>query len=131
LARLNQIDGVQSSAANIDVQGGSRVRVALRPGANSSKVAEQVQRVLREEGEEGAVESVAGQPAAELEQQEWLDTTQLAEVAALEKAPSERLTRILLALLLAVLGVCLCLLGRRYLRHRQGAPAAPPLLPGT
>jgi hypothetical protein len=126
LARLNQIDGVQDTAASLGIEGGSLVRVSLRPGANPAKVAEQVQRVLRQEVRERAVEAVHGQatPAA-LRHNEWLDTTQLAHVAAMETGPLQRRTPTLLALLFAVMGVALCLLGGRYLRQRRAARLTP------
>ena len=132
LARLNQIGDVESADASLGIEGGSLVRVSLRPGANAAKVAKQVQRVLREEVPERAVQPVAAQTAtAALERNEWLDTGQLADIAAMETSPSERRTSILLALLFAVICVGLYLLGRRYLRHRRADPAAPRLLPRT
>jgi hypothetical protein len=130
LARLNQIDGVESTDASLGIEGGSLVRVSVRRGADPAKVAEQVRRVLREEVPERTVEPVAAQTAtAALERNEWLDTGQLADIAARERGPWERRTSILLALLFAVTCVVLGLLGRRYLRQRRAAPAAPRLLP--
>jgi hypothetical protein len=132
LARLNQIDGVESTDASLGIEGGSLVRVTLRPGADPTKVAEQVQRVLGEEIPERTVEPVAPKSAtAALQRNEWLDTGQLANIAARERGPSERRTSILLALLFVVICLGLYLLGRRYLRHRRTDPAAPRLLPRT
>ena len=132
LARLNQIGDAESTGATLGIEERSLVRVSLRPGADPAKVAEQVRRVLREEVPERTVEPVAAQTAtAALERNAWLDTGQLADVAATERGPSERRTSILLALLFAVICVGLCLLGRHYLRHRRADPAAPRLLPRT
>jgi hypothetical protein len=128
LARLNEIGGVQSSAASLGNEGGSLVRISLRPGANAAEVAEQVQRVLREEVRERPVEPVAGQvAAAALQQKEWLDRNQLADISGMGLGSSAGRTPILLALLFACLGVGLCLLGWRYLRHREADSAGPAL----
>jgi hypothetical protein len=91
------------------------IRVTLRPGANPKKVAEQVDLILKEEVTERTVEAVRGQSAvAAIQQREWLNTSQLADIAA-----SETGTPTLLWLLLAAISVALCLLGWRYLRQRQ------------
>jgi hypothetical protein len=128
LARLNEVGGVLSAAASLGNQGGSLVRVSLRPGANPAEVAEQVRRVLGEEVPERPVEAIAGQSAAAaLQQNEWLDTTRLADVAATERGPSERRTPALLALVLGGVGVGLCLLGCLYLWHRRAGRADPAL----
>jgi hypothetical protein len=141
LARLILVDDVESAVASLGIEGGNLVRVSLRPGADPAKVAAQVQRVLREEVPERTVELVAGQVVPErtvelvagqavtaaLERNEWLDRGQLADIAAMERDPSERRMTILLALLFAFICVVLCLLGLRYLRHRRADPAAPPL----
>jgi hypothetical protein len=118
LAQLNQIGGVLSTAASLGNEGGSLIRVTLRPGADPATVAEQIRRVLSEAVRERPVEAVAGRAAAALQQKEWLDTNQLADIAASEMGGSRR-TRILLALLFAAIGVALCLLGWRYLRNRR------------
>jgi hypothetical protein len=132
LARLNQIDGVESTNAILGIEGGALVRVNLRPGADPAKVAKQVQRDLREQVPERTLEPVGAQTAtAALQRNEWLDSGRLADIAAREMGPSERRTSILLALVFVVISVGLYLLGRRYLWHRRADPAAPRLLPRT
>jgi hypothetical protein len=136
LARLNLIPGVETTYASLadsrdpqeahgasGSQGSTLIRVTLRPGANSKKVGEQVELVLQEEIRERAVEAVRDPAAvAVLQQREWLDTSQLADIAATEPGTASLLWLLLAGLVVALLG----LLGWRYLRQRRAAAAATP-----
>jgi hypothetical protein len=129
LTRLNQIDGVESSSAN---ESGSLVRLCLRPGADSAKVAAQVRRILDEETREHVpvppgegTAPLGGQSAVEaLQKEQWRDSAQIAQQTAAEKpAPGRRRPLLLLALLLvgAIAGLTLlwwCI-------HRRAEPSRP------
>jgi hypothetical protein len=90
LARLNGIDGVESSSASVGNPEGTLVRVSLRPGADSAKIAAEVKRVLSE-----AVKDRSPVPltrpaiAAALQQKEWLDPKQLADLAVTDLGKSD------------------------------------------
>jgi hypothetical protein len=137
LARLNLIPGVATTSASLanpgdsesteGSQGSSFIRVTLRSGADSKKVAEQIELILKEELREREVAAVSGQAAGQaLQQREWLDTSQLADFAAKDAgiAAKDAGMPTLLWLLLAAMIVALCLVGWRYLRQRR-AVAAP------
>jgi hypothetical protein len=116
LARLNQIDGVQSSSASLGNEGGALVLVSVRPGADAAKIAEEVQHVLRAEVKERPTVQLGERAAASaVQEKEWLDSGQLAEVAATEMPGSERrMPALLAALLLGCVVVGLGLLRWRY-----------------
>jgi hypothetical protein len=119
LASQGDSGGADGNSDSQSVQGGSLIRITLRPGANSKQVAEQVEVILSEEVRERAVAAVRGQAAIDaLQQREWLDTSQLTEIAA-----SESGTSWLLMLLLAVVIAALGLLAWRYVRHRRAVAA--------
>ncbi len=107
LARLDQIDGVESSYAN---GSGTLIRLSLRPGADLRKVTGAARRVLSEEVVGLVPVQLAGGAAARaLRQEEWRDKSRVAELAALEMAtPAARAPTLLAVLLLlacAALGV--------------------------
>jgi hypothetical protein len=125
LARLNLIPGVETTSASLanpgnsestqGSQGSAFIRVSLRSGADSKKVAEQIELILKEELREREVETVRGQVAVQaLQQREWLDTSQLADIAAKDAGMPT-----LVWLLLAAMIIALCLIGWRYLRQRR------------
>ena len=60
LARLNGIDGVESSSASVGNPEGTLVRVSLRPGADSAKIAAEVQRVFSEAVKDHLLYTMAG-----------------------------------------------------------------------
>ena len=113
LARLNQIDGVESSSAN---GSGDAVRLRLRPGADPIRVAREVERILTEEAggtdalPPGMAATQLGERASQaaLQQEQWRDSGQVAQQAATEKRAEVR--RNWLALLLAGAVVLLGLL---------------------
>jgi hypothetical protein len=83
LARLGQIDGVEESFAN---ETGSLIRLSLRPGADSERVAAAASRVLYEQsGEHVGVRLATGESAAALRGEEWRHESQVAERAAAAK----------------------------------------------
>jgi len=116
LARLDQIDGVESSYAN---ESGTLIRLALRPNANLTRVTGAVRRVLSEQVEDRVAMQLSGQVAAvALQRQEWRDKTKVAELAATEMGTSARRAPWLLAvLLLGWVAVGLGLLWWRYRRE--------------
>jgi hypothetical protein len=121
LARLNAIDGVQSSSASVGNPEGGLVRVSLRPGANPAKTATEVQRVLSEVVRDRSPVALT-QPAATaaVQQKEWLDPKQLANLAATELRTSDDPAPVwIAALLLGALLVVLGFFGWRHLRRRQ------------
>jgi hypothetical protein len=127
LARLNGIDGVESSFASVGNPEGTLVRVSLRPGADSAKVAAEVQRVLSE-GVKDRSPVPLTRPAAAvaLEQKEWLNPKQLADLAGTNLPTSEgRSTLLLVGLLLAAMVLVLGLFGWRHLRRRQAESSRP------
>jgi hypothetical protein len=127
LARLNAIDGVESSSASVGNPEGSLVRVSLRPGANPGKIAAEVQRVLREAVRERSPVALPHPAAtAALQQKEWLDPKQLADLADTELSTSEDRAAVwIVALFLGALMVVLGLFGWRHLRRRQTGSSGP------
>jgi hypothetical protein len=141
LARLNQIEGVDTSFANGP---GSLVGLTLRPGADPAKVVREAERALREEATErgtppprgaGAAPLSARAAGAALRAERWNDrkevARQAAEILAAEEQAPSRLPWLLLALLL--LGAAV---GLRALRRRTRSPSpscggAPPSGAGT
>jgi hypothetical protein len=128
LARLNGIDGVESSSASVGNPEGTLVRVSLRPGADSAKIAAEVKRVLSE-----AVKDRSPVPltrpaiAAALQQKEWLDPKQLADLAVTDLGTSEgRAPVLLVALLLGTMVLVLGLFGWRHLRPRRAGRGLQP-----
>jgi hypothetical protein len=115
LARLDQIDGVESSYAN---ESGTLIRLALRPNANLTRVTGAVRRVLSEQVENRVPVQLSRQVAAvALQREEWRDKGQLAELAATEMSTTARRAPWLLAvLLLGLVAVGLGFLGWRYRR---------------
>jgi hypothetical protein len=128
LARLSQIDGVESSFAN---EPGSLVRLSLRPGADPRKVAREVERVLSEEAvgrstvplREVAAPLAGPAASAALRAERWTNreevARQAAEIVAAEGPASQgRFPWLLLGLLL------LCAAGGLWaLRRRRRAVA--------
>lgn len=113
LARLDQIDGVESSYAN---GSGTLIQLALRPGADPGKVAGAAQRVLSEQVEDRVTVQLRGRAAAAaLQREEWRDKSQVAELAATEMAtPGRGAPALLAVLLVGCTAVCLGLLWRRH-----------------
>jgi hypothetical protein len=122
LARLDQIDGVESSYANGSA---TMIRLSLRPGADPGKVARAVQRVLSEQVEDRvSVQLGGGVAAVALRREEWRDKSQVAEFAATETGTFPRRAPGLLAMLLlgcAAVGLSLIWW------HRRGRSDVPPL----
>ena len=119
---MGQIEGVEMSFAN---ESGTLVRTSLRPGADPEKVAREVQRILSEEAESpdtprttveaGSPLSLRGGTAATaLREEQWRDSSQVARQAAERDGPKRR-SFLLLALLLACVGLGLALLWWRRL----------------
>jgi len=107
---MDEIDGVQSSSSN---RSGALLKLALKPGANPAKVAQEVERVLTAKLEDRVPVSLAGDVAvAAAEGQEWWNHSQVADlVAAAAVAPTVRQPSIALPLLLlwwliVALGLC-------------------------
>jgi hypothetical protein len=123
LARLNAIVGVERSSASVGNPEGSFVRVSLRPGANRAKIAAEVQRVLSEAVRDRSPVPLPQPTAtAALQQKEWLDPKQLADLRDTElSAPHDRALLWIAALFLGALLVVLGLFGWRHLRRRQHA----------
>jgi hypothetical protein len=135
LARLNQIDGVQSSSASLAAgPGGALVQVSVRPGADTARVAAAVRRVLRDAVKGRApVQLQSEASAAALRQREWLDHGGLTEVAATAPGASEgQGPALLAALLLGGLLAAFGLLAWRQLgRQRASSPRPQPRLSQT
>ncbi|HMC89207.1 MAG TPA: hypothetical protein VKI17_06650 [Gemmataceae bacterium] len=127
LARLNGIDGVESSSASVGNPEGALVRVSLRAGADRAKIAAEVQRVLSEAVKDRSpVPLTSPAAAAVLQQKEWLDPEQLADLAATDLRTSEgRAPVLLVALFLGAMVVVLGLFGWRHLRRRQAGSSRP------
>ena len=127
LARLNAIDGVESSSASVGNPGGALVRVSVRPGADPAKIAAEVQRVLSEAVKDRSPAPLTSQAAAAaLQQKEWLDPKQLADLAATDLSTSEgRAPVLLVALLVGAMVLVLGLFGWRHLRRRQAGSSGP------
>jgi hypothetical protein len=86
LARLDQINGVESSFAN---GSGTLIRLSLRPGANPESIAREVRRVLTEQVEDRTPVQLGPKAiATALQQEEWRDKTQVAELARTERETS-------------------------------------------
>ena len=123
LARLNAIDGVESSSASVGNPEGSLVRVSLRPGANPAKIATEVQRVLSEVVRDRSPLALTHPAAtAALQQKEWLDPKQLADLADTELGRSDGRAPVwLVALFIGAMVVVLGLFGwRRKVQHCEG-----------
>ncbi len=76
LARLNQIDGVQSSSAN---ESGTLIRLSLRPGADPKRVTAGARRVLSKQVEDRVPVPLGGKEAtAALQTEKWRDKTWVA-----------------------------------------------------
>jgi uncharacterized protein HemX len=118
LARLNQIVGVEYSFVNAS---GTLIRLSLLPGADPDRVAEEAQRVLNEQVEDGVPEQLSGAAAsAPLHGEEWQDTHRLAELAATQMGfEVSHGPWLLLALLLACVAAGLGLLWWWRRRHRR------------
>jgi len=127
LARLNGIDGVESSSASVGNPEGALVRVSLRAGADRAKIAAEVQRVLSEAVKDRSPVPLTSPAAvAALQQKEWLDPEQLADLAATDLRTSEgRAPVLLVALFLGAMVVVLGLFGWRHLRRRQTGSSRP------
>jgi len=98
LARLDQIDGVESSYAN---ESGTLIRLALRPNANLTRITGAVRRVLSEQVEDRVPVQLSRQvTAVALQREEWRDKSQLAKLAATEMGTAARRTPWLLVVLL-------------------------------
>jgi hypothetical protein len=125
MARLNQIDGVQSSSASVGHPDGALVQVYVRPGADPARISEEVQRVLSEEIKDRSPEELTSRAAAAaLQQKEWLDQGQLATLAATDPGTSEGGAPLLLVALL-LLAVVVGLLAWRHFRGRGADPSRP------
>jgi hypothetical protein len=126
LARLDQIDGVESSFVNESV---TLIRLSLRPDADPGKVAGSVRRVLSVEVEDRGPVQFGGPVAAALPGEQWWDRSRAAESA--EPAEPEmstsvrRVPAVLVALLLGCAVVGLGLLWWRHRRHRRDDPHHP------
>jgi hypothetical protein len=127
LARLNEIDGVESSSASVGNPEGALVRVSVRPGADPARIAAEVQRVLSEAVKDRSPAPLTSQAAAAaLQQKEWLDPKQLADLAATDLGTSEGRAPVLpAAVLLGAMVVVLGLSGWRHLRRRQAGSSRP------
>ena len=97
LARLDQIDGVESSFTNGP---GTLIRLSLRPGADAKKVALAVRRVVSEQIQDRvAVQLDRGASAATLQPEEWRNKSQVAEFTAAGPGTSVRLAPLLVTAL--------------------------------
>jgi hypothetical protein len=131
LAQLNGIAGVESISASVGNPEGALVRVSVQAGADPARIAAEVQRVLSEAVKDRPPVSLTNPAAAAaLQQKQWLDPQQLADLAATDPATSEgRTSFLLMALLLGAVIVVLGLFGWRYLRrHRAGSSRPRPSL---
>jgi hypothetical protein len=127
LARLNAIDGVESSTASVGNPEGSLVRVSLRPGANLAKIATEVQRVLSEAVRDRSPVALTHPAAAvALKQKEWLDPKQLTDLAVADLGTSDsRAQALLLTVLLGAVVVVLGLFGWGLSRRRRASSSDP------
>ena len=127
LARLNGIDGVESSSASVGNPEGTLVRVSLRPGADTGRIAAEVQRVLSDAVKDRSpVPLTPPATASALQQKEWLNPKQLADLAVTDLGTSEgRAPILLVALLLGAMVLVLGLFGWRHLRRRQAGSSRP------
>jgi hypothetical protein len=113
LARLDQLDGVESSYVD---ETGATIRVSLRQGADASAVSREVEQTLAGQARGGAPVRLGGDAAAEaLRGAKWWDKGRVAADAAAQTPASSglRARTVLAALLLACVAVCLGLLWRR------------------
>ena len=118
LARLEQINGVESSFGNGSA---NVVRLALRPGADPGKVAEAARRILSEQVSDRVPVQLGGaEAAAALQREQWRDKSWIAEVGAEVRRSAEwrSFVRRWSALLLALLLACAALLGLLWWRRR-------------
>lgn len=122
LGYLDRIDGVAYSLVN---ESGTRIQLSLRPGADSKKIAGAVRRVLSEQTKELVPVPLAGAATAlALQQEQWRDKSQLAELAASKKATdAQRSAMLLIALVLGWLAIGLGLLWWQQRRKRAGDPS--------
>jgi hypothetical protein len=127
LARLNQIDGVDSIFIN---EPDTLIRVSLRPDADPEKVAREVQRTLREQAGDPVTVRLGGEAAASaLQGEKWHRKSQVAESAATEiPAAAGRAPAVPVALLLACIAVVLGLL---WWWHRRSQAVSSPRQLGT
>jgi hypothetical protein len=115
LARLDQIDGVESSFAN---ESGTLIRLSLRPGADPGKVAGAIRRVLSEQVRDRVPVPLGERAAAAaLQREEWRDKSQVTEFPATEMDTSVRRAPAVLAVLL--LGFAAVGLGLLWWRHQR------------
>jgi hypothetical protein len=115
MTRLDQIDGVESSAIN---DSGTQIRLTLRPGADPKKVAGEVQHILEEQGAGHVAAPITGEAAAAaLVQETWRNKSQLATETTAQTPPSASGPSWLLAALL--LGSAAIALGLLLWRHRN------------
>ena len=114
LARLSQVNGVQSSSIN---ESGTLIRLTLHPGADPERVAAEASRVVREQVQDRIADRVGGGDAATaVQQEEWLDERRVAaRNAAGIAAPQVRQSRgVWWGVLLVFMVISLWLLWRRY-----------------
>ena len=107
--------------------GGALVRVSVRPGADLAKTTAEVQRVLSAAVKDRSpVQLTSRAAAAALQQKQWLDPKQLADLAATDLGTAEgRAPVLLVALLLGAMVVALGLFGWRLLRRRRAGSSLP------
>jgi hypothetical protein len=130
LAQLEEIDGVDGSSVN---DPGTLIRVSVQPTADPARVAEQVERILDQQVMEPNKDSPADGPpslgkraeATALQREQWHDSSQVFQQAAVLKRTDERrllawLVGLLLLGAIAVLGF----LRWRRRRHRLASLAA-------
>jgi hypothetical protein len=125
LTRLDEIDGVQSSATN---ESGTLIVLDLAPGADPAKVAAQALRVVAEQVADRVSVPIAGRAAAvALQRETWQDKGQVAQegVASAVQPPASHGSGLLAALVLgcAVAGLGLC--GWRLHRRRAERAKGP------
>ena len=119
LTRLDQIDGVASSATN---ESGTLIRLTLRPGAEPGKVTRKVRRVLSEQvADRVPVPIRDGAAAAALRWEKWRDKSQVAaSVGTKMHISADRRSGRLAALLLGCAAIALGFLGWRQRRTLTG-----------
>src|SRR6266851_2345170 len=107
---MDEIDGVASSSSN---RSGALVKLALKPGADPAKIAQEAQRVLIAQFRDRVPVALGGRVAvAAAEGQEWWDHSEVAELVAAAGMPpsvpqsSMALPLLLLWWLIVALGLC-------------------------
>jgi hypothetical protein len=118
LTRLDEIDGVQSSATN---ESGTLIVLDLAPGADPAKVAAQAQRVVAEQVADRVSVPITGRAAAmALQRETWQDKGQVTQggVARAVQPPVSHGPGLLAALLLGCAVAGFGLLGWRLHRRR-------------